>query len=422
MAEVSVWAYPWDLHDIGVAEASDRIAAVGAGMVSLAVSYHAGRFVQPGNPRRRVYYPQDGTVYYRVDPSRWQGAEIAPLQADIVDSEGDMLAEVIRRRDAGGLAVSCWTVCLHNTRLGMRHPGHVIRTAQGDPAYYGLCPSSAAVRAYVVVMVAEIAQVYAPDRIELESPDFMGFAHGFHHEKDGLPLLAEDGFLLGVCFCRHCLRAATAAGIPAEDARLWVAGHLERAFARELPVVQFPEFVRLGMAAFAALPEVFAYLMWRSTPVTALVAEIRSAVPLATRLLLIDAEGTWASGVDRPALVPHLDGILHCAYRTAPADIAALMAQRRALLGPDKTLIAGLQLYAPNIRDRADLATRLGSIAGLVDGVNFYGLGLVPPARLDWIRTALGDAGDPGKRHDFSAKNLSSARRLSYGSRTGELP
>ena len=36
------------------------------------------------------------------------------------------------------------------------------------------------------------------------------------------------------------------------------------------------------------------------------------------------------------------------------------MAQTRALLGPDKTLIAGFQLFHPNLRDRADLAARVG--------------------------------------------------------------
>ena len=52
---------------------SSRLADAGANMVSLAASYHAGRFLQPGNPRRRVYFPQDGTVYWRLDPARWAG-------------------------------------------------------------------------------------------------------------------------------------------------------------------------------------------------------------------------------------------------------------------------------------------------------------------------------------------------------------
>ena len=387
--EHSIWAYPWDLHDLALADTLPKLQSLGVNMVSLATSYHAGRFVQPGNPRRRVYFPQDGTVYYRPDPARWQGHEITPLMANIVENEGDMLAALIAARDRGGPKVSCWTVCLHNTRLGMAHPDHVMRTAHGDAHFYALCPSSPAARAYVTNLAAEISHRYAPDRVELESPDFMGFSHGFHHEKDGLPLLAEDIFLLGICFCRHCTARANAAGIEAEAARRTVADLLDAAFARELPVAQVPGFPAQGITAFVAYEALYAYLRWRCEPVTALIAEIRTATHRATRLLLIDAEGSWAGGIDLPALVPHIDGILHCAYVTPPDRIAGLMEKTRALLGPDKTLIAGFQLFHPTVADAADLAQRVAQTALYVDGCNFYNLGLVPPARLQWIRTAL---------------------------------
>lgn len=387
--QASIWTYPWDLHDIGFDTALGRIADVGLNMVSLATSYHAGRFLQPGNPRRKVYFPQDGTVYYRPDPARWHGYAITPLMADIVQSEGDMLGALTTRRDSGGPGVSCWTVCLHNTRLGMAHPDHVMRTAHGDPHYYGLCPSSPAARAYVTTMVAEISQTYRPDRIELESPDFMGFSHGYHHEKDGLGLLPEDDFLLGLCFCQHCLTRATAAGIDARAAQTQVANLLDAAFARELPQAQFPDFPASGIATFSGHPAIHAYLDWRSEPVTSLIAEIKSVTHPDTSLLLIDAEGTWMGGIDLPAIIPHIDGILHCAYFTAPDRINALMAQTRAQLGPDKMLIAGFQLFHPNVADSGDLQNRVAQAAPSANGFNFYNLGLVPPARLHWISAAL---------------------------------
>ena len=396
MSEVSVWAYPWDLQDLGLNAALTALLGVGAGMVSIATSYHAGRFLQPGNPRRRVYFPQDGTVYYQVDPDRWSGAEIVPLQADIVASEGDKLAELIAQRDRGGAGVSCWTVCLHNTRLGMLHPAHVVRTAHGDPHYYGLCPSSPAARAYVVRLVNEIAERYRPDRIELESPDFLGFSHGFHHEKDGLPVLPEDDFLLGICFCPHCLARAKAAGVDGQAARMAVAGLLDAAFARELPQAQFPDFPEDGITAFARLPVLYDYLSWRSEPVTSLIAEIKAVVPAGVRLLLIDFEGSWWGGVDVAAVAPHVDGLLYCAYFTAVDRIADLMTEARHRIGPEKTLIAGFQLFHPNVKDRDDLAARVSAAAPWADGFNFYNLGLVPPKRLDWIRTAVASA--PGRR------------------------
>lgn len=387
--EVSVWAYPWDLHDIGLDRALGLLADQGVTMVSLATSYHAGRFLQPGNPKRRVYFPEDGTVYYRPDPTRWIGRRITPLQAAIVAQEGDMLANLIRRRDAGGLGVSCWTVCLHNTRLGQAHPDHCLRTAHGDPQFFGLCPASPAARAYVTGLVAEISHIYHPERIELESPDYMGFAHGFHHEKDGLGLLDEETFLLGLCFCPHCKAAALAAGVDFEAARRTVVTLLDAAFARDLPHRQFPDFAAQGVAAFRDCPDLMAYLSWRNAPVTSLIAEAKAACHPDTALLLIDAAGTWAGGIDLAAVIPHLDGILHCAYFTRQADITGLMARTRASIGPDKVLIAGFQLFHPEVRDAADLAARVVATTGHVDGLNFYNLGLVPPKRLEWIGVSV---------------------------------
>jgi hypothetical protein len=390
--EVSVWSYPWDLHDLGLDAALGRLSAQGVNTVSLATSYHAGRFLQPGNPRRRVWFPQDGTVYYTVDPARWAGAEIVPLQADVVAAEGDYLAQLVARRDAGGSAVSCWTVCLHNTRLGMMHPVHVVRTAHGDPHYYGLCPSSPSARAYVTRMVAEISHRYRPDRIELESPDFMGFAHGYHHEKDGMGLLPEETFLLGVCFCDHCMARATAAGVPAEGARATVAAMLDAAFARELPEAQVPGFPKEGIDAFRDWPDLHGFLAWRQEPVTSLVAEIKAAAHPDTRILLIDFEGGWWGGVDPAACAAVCDGILHCAYFTPVDRLGPLMAETRAMLAPGQTLIAGFQLFHPEVKDAADLAARVAAVAPHVDGLNFYNLGLVPPPRLGWIGRALAGA------------------------------
>lgn len=392
MREVSVWTYPWDIHDLGLDAALGALAEQGVNTVSLATSYHAGRFLQPGNPRRRVWFPQDGTVYYAVDPARWEGAEIAPLQSDVVTTEGDYLARLVARRDAGGPSVSCWTVCLHNTRLGMLHPGHVMRTAHGDPHVYGLCPSSPAARAYVTGLVAEISHRYRPDRIEIESPDFMGFAHGYHHEKDGLGLLPEETFLLGVCFCDHCTARARFAGVPAEAAQATATKFLDAAFARELPEAQAPDFPTSGVDAFRAWPDLHAYLEWRREPVTSLVAEIRQAAHPDTRVLLIDFEGSWWGGVDPVAAAAGCDGIVHCAYVTPQDRLAALMAETRALLRPDQTLIAGFQLFHPEVRDADDLARRTTAAAPHVDGVNYYNLGLVPPARLRWIGRALAQA------------------------------
>lgn len=241
----------------------------------------------------------------------------------------------------------------------------------------------------MTTLVAEISHTYRPDRIELESPNFMCFSHGSHHEKDGLGLLLEDDFLLSLCFCLHCLTRATATGIDAKVAQMQVAALLDAAFAREMPQAQFPDFPAKGIDAFARYPAILAYLLWRTEPVTSLIAEIKLATHPGNILLLIDAAGTWTGGIDLPTIIPHIDGTLHCAYFTASNQINALMAQTRALLGPDKALIAGFQIFYPNVADVADLQIRVAQTVPHVDGLNFYNRGLVPPARFCWIAQAL---------------------------------
>ena len=141
---------PGTFSTLGSMRRSANSATAPASTASVSrASYHAGRFLQPRSPKRKVYFPEDGTIYFHPTPARWEGLAIQPKVAEVIEG-GDVLRELVRRRDAGGLKVCCWTVCLHNTRLGMLHPGAVTRNAFGDPNYYNLCPSNPDARAYVV--------------------------------------------------------------------------------------------------------------------------------------------------------------------------------------------------------------------------------------------------------------------------------
>src|SRR6201999_818641 len=109
-----------------------------------------------------------------------------------------------------------------------------------DPNYYNLCPSNPDARAYVCALVEDVTHAYRPDIVELESPSFMGFAHEYHHEKDGVGLAAEDDFLLSLCFCPSCVAGAAKAGVDAEAARKYVGQWVVQVRERELPAPRFP--------------------------------------------------------------------------------------------------------------------------------------------------------------------------------------
>ena len=388
---LSMWTYPWDIQDQGIdgsfADLRDR---AGLNAVSLATSYHAGRFLQPRSPGQKAYFPEDGTVYFTPDEKLWSGKEIVPLMARNVTEHGDTLRALIDRRNDRGMKVSCWTICLHNTRLGMRHPGHVTRNAFGNANYYNLCPSSPAARDYVVTLVGDVTTCYKPDMLELESPNFMGFSHEYHHEKDGVGMNEEDYFLLSLCFSDHCMARGGKAGVPMDEAKKIVAGFIAEMCEREIPVKQFADFPATGIEAFKAFPALHGFLQWRTEPVTSLIAEIKQKADPETKIVLIDLKDGWLGGVDLEAVGKVCDGAILCCYFMPPEQISDVITGGRLALGPDKYLGVGFRVFYPEVTSGDELAGRAGAaIRAGADGVNFYNYGLIPQKRLDWIRQAV---------------------------------
>ena len=386
--QLSIWTYPWDVADRGLSETLAEVADLGLNTISLATSYHAGRFVQPRGIRRKSYYPEDGTVYYRPAPDLWGDESIQPKCAAQVAEDGDMLRALVEKRASSGLRTSCWTVCLHNTRLGMLHPGHVSRNAFGDPSYFSLCPSSPAARSYARTLVKDISHNCRPDMIELETASFMGFTHGYHHEKDAVPLTPEEDFFMSLCFCGHCRKRAAGDGIDIEAARRWVQGELGKAFERERPERTVADFPQRGLEAFASIAPLYPFLLWRMEVVTSLVGEIRQAAHPDTRIVVISDSATWYAGLDLVKAAAACDGLLLCLYGEPVETVAGIAGMRRSI-GPDKFLGTGFRLFYPETPGPDHLAELCRTaVAAGADGINFYNFGLTPTPRLAWIRAA----------------------------------
>jgi hypothetical protein len=388
--QLSMWTYPWDVQDLSFDRTiADLQGRASLNTISLATSYHAGRFLQPRSPKRKAYFPEDGTIYFEPTAARWADLPIQPVVASVVKQGGDVLGELVRRRDAGGLRVSCWTVCLHNTRLGLLHPDAVTRNAFGDLNYYNLCPSHPDARAYVRTLVADVTHRYRPDVVELESPSFMGFAHEFHHEKDGVGLLPEDDFLLSLCFCPSCLARAARAGVDGEAARGTVRRWIVETCERAVPAARWPDFPGAGLDVFRPHPEVDAYVRWRFEPVTSLIAEIRAEADPATRVVLIDLKDGWLGGCDTAATARACDGLILCAYGMGPEQLSAVMRYGRQAAGPDKFLGTGFRVYYPEVDPQRLAALSVAALEAGAEGVNFYNYGLIPATRLDWVGGAV---------------------------------
>lgn len=71
MGYKAIYTYAWDLAEVGVPAAVDEFRGLGLDTVTMAGSYHAGKFLRPHGKHGKVYFPEDGTVYFESDPARY---------------------------------------------------------------------------------------------------------------------------------------------------------------------------------------------------------------------------------------------------------------------------------------------------------------------------------------------------------------
>ena len=166
---ISMWSYPWDLEDCGMAYALDDMKAHGIDGVSMITSYHAGRFLCIRSPKRKIYFPEDGVAYYPCDMKKFEHQRIQPRQAQFSREHPDFWPKLFEETEKRGMTVSGWTVCLHNTRIGMAYPDTCVHNAYGDAVYYNQCPSNPDVRTYMCTLLDDLCTQVPLDALELES-------------------------------------------------------------------------------------------------------------------------------------------------------------------------------------------------------------------------------------------------------------
>lgn len=374
----AVYAYPWNFHDIDADVA--RVKALGANEITLAVSYHAGKFIQPGDPSARVYFPEDGTVYFH--PRNIYGALKPRVSALTV--EHDVLGALTARDD---VVVNAWTVLNHNTRLGMEQPDLCVRNAFGDIYPYSLCPSQPEVRAYGITLSADIAQNYDVRRLLLETPGFLVYGHGFHHEfAQVVPNTWLDA-MLGLCFCDRCRAGAQEQGIDADGLARRVCTAVDAFLDGEWPAPSLEDW-NAGDA------DLTAFHRYRCEVVTSLVADIHSAVNPKVGVKVISTcqrshATAYLEGHDLAALDAASDGLELPLYE---ATLAATLTEARYVLDRvpvDRTSII-LRPGFPDMTDEGDLVAALDGLKALgLHDFAFYNLGMLRPANLRWLRRSL---------------------------------
>ncbi len=391
MTNRAIYAYAWDVAERGIGEFVAEVEALGLDTVTFAGSYHAGKFLRPQGRDGKVYFPEDGTAYFRVDPARY--GTIKPVENRLL-RDGDLLRGLCE----ADIAVNAWMVLLHNTRLGTEHPDCTVQNAFGDRYFYSLCPSAPEVREYAVALCRDVTDNYPVIGLSLETPGFLPYQHGFHHE---FALLKQNRWLdaqLGLCFCGHCMRGAEGRGIDAAGLKRRVARAIESYLDGD---IDFPDDMAEAFWLADILDgELSAYLRFRCAVVTSLVGEIRASVRGDAALAVIPSvarptAGAWYEGTDLAALSEAGVIIEACFYEPGVERLRADIFDVKRRIGGAGKLRGILRPAWPDLRSRADV---VGAATALRDGgmtdVAFYNYGHLRRSNLAWIADALAVFGD----------------------------
>ena len=380
--QTSIFCFATDLADEGIETVLDNVQhRAGLGGVTVAAAYHEGRDVFPHNPVRKVRFLESGAIFFPPGPA----LRAARLQPPVSEA-AHVFPEVVAAAGRRGLAVRAWTVFLHNGALAAAHPECAPENAFGDRYVTELCPANPDARAYARALAADIAALGVAG-ICSEALHYLGLEHGYAHERYFVPLGPRTRYLLGLCFCEHCLAAARAAGVDGDSVRRGAREAIERAFAGDDPGDE---------------PERDDYARVREPVVTSLVAEVAEAAG-ETPFEFIELSGAvkgyadgrptgapapsiaWQLGVDVAAVAAACDGIDAIGYAADPerirGDLDAYGEAAVSVIFRPSTPDCD---SAENLRAKLELARERR-----LRRADFYHYGLMRLDALDRIRAAL---------------------------------
>ena len=378
-----IFTYPWDLQDHGYDAALGEIAESGFRNVNLAVQYHNGKFLLPRNPKRRVYYAEDGAIHYR--PNLRKYGKMKPRVHSLVTDDGSPADELAKRAGHLGLNFVAWTVCNHNRWLGEQFPEAVQHTVFADPLYNSLSPAHPLVREYLVAHVTDLASQFDLHAIMLESPGYMGFVHGEHHEIIGTEFDPVQRDMLNLSFSDYEVEKATAEGIPAEILRGLTAAVLDASINQGVKLAKedgSPTRVVESLVN-GGLPE---YMVWLKKQELSLAAEIRDALKAVNPNTEIWHFARLDGSPGDAALIATGDGTL--AGYASSVDDAGTRAHDAAQLG--RPVRGAIRAIAPDTTSPAMIAPRKAAweTAG-VTGIDVYNYGLMNGVIWDAVRKAF---------------------------------
>lgn len=385
----SLYTYAWDIQDIGVTRFVDEMLAMGVRDVTLATSYHAGKFLRPHakNPPC-VIFPEDGVLYFDPDPAPY--GEIQPQ----AHSDAAIRAVLPALLKDGRLGVHGWTVLLHNSRIGAAYPHTTVKNAFGDSYVYSLCPMQEAVFDYAVALCADLTHQHALSSIVLETPGWLPYGHGYHHEFAQVASHPWLDNMLSMCFCDACKTAAKEKhiAIDALQTRVQIDIKAFLALAADAQGKQTPNWEQSNLLSDADL---LAFIGLRQDRVTALVTAIRAAIPARCKLAVIPTvqrptSACWIEGSDLNALSEVADYVEIPFYEPNARRVVADAKECLRQIDDPAKIRAILRPGLPDLNQGAEIGAAIDGLKALgIQDFAFYNYGLLPQDRLDALGQLL---------------------------------
>ena len=383
-----------DFIDEGVDDTIAYMQDLGVTRLIVASVYHAGFFIYPHNPRKKACMLEDGVTYFHPTASCYADSLIKPVVASVC-KQTDWYARICEKAQTAGMEISAWTVCLHNSRIGLLYPEATIHNVFGDSYPHAMTPAHPSAIDYVRATVADLAEHYPLHSILLEAPNYRRRRHGgdwvagHHHERSGVHLRELEEQLFDLSFNPADVEAAQQAGVDVPAVREAVADHLQRYLdaAPQIPA-DLPQTIDEFRRSVPALPDLEAHYRRAED---ALLDVLKQAAK-EHGVKLIGGPGNNA-----------IDIVLSGAYGQTVDRTGQIVQEAKGRLLPGQELALGLRMgfNSPGMGTAISSAQHMSEYVSAVDAAGadaifFYNYSESPPQPIEWIKPALRSIGFTG--------------------------
>src|SRR5579871_114775 len=210
MVRTTAYAYPWDVARLGAERVLADMAEQGIAAIDLAATYHPIDALSPRGGRMQLFTSARGAVHFPARRERY--ARIVPSFAPD-DAARAVWPAVERAASSLMVGLNAWVVLLFQPWIADAFPDCARVLPSGDAVGSVVCQASEDVQEYFSILCADIADQFGIGTLRLEMASPPTYDYGWLRPRVLVELSPLARQLLALCFCRSCLRRATAEGL-----------------------------------------------------------------------------------------------------------------------------------------------------------------------------------------------------------------